>query len=105
MQRYHMDWQELSDKQIVSQLASRLKHYRIRKHYTQHELAVKSGVSLNSIQNLEHGEMVSLRVLLPVLRALKLTGNLEGLVPDVSLSPIQLLRQQEEKKQRVKKSK
>ena len=96
-----MDWQELSDKQILDRLATRLKDYRIRKQYTQKELAAKSGVSLNSIQNLEQGEMVSLRVLLPVLRAL----NLEGIVPDVSLSPIQLLKQQEVNKQRVKKVK
>ena len=100
-----MDWQELSDKQILDRLATRLKDYRIRKQYTQKELAAKSGVSLNSIQNLEQGEMVSLRVLLPVLRALKLTGNLEGIVQDVSLSPIQLLKQQEVNKQRIKKMK
>lgn len=100
-----MDWQELSDKQILDKLATRLKDYRIRKQYTQKELATKSGVSLNSIQNLEQGEMVSLRVLLPVLRALKLTSNLESLVPDVSISPIQLLKVQEAKKKRVKKTK
>lgn len=100
-----MDWQELSDKQILTQLAARLKDYRIRKHYTQKELATKSGISLNSIQNLEQGEMVSLRVLLPVLRTLKLVGNIETLVPDVSLSPIQLFKQQREQKQRVKKPK
>lgn len=100
-----MDWQELSDKQIISKLAERLKEYRIRKQYTQQQLATKSGVSLNSVQNIEQGEMVSLRVLLPVLRALKLAGNLEALVPDVSFSPIQLLKQQGLKKHRVRKSK
>ena len=100
-----MDWHELSDKQILDRLATRLKDHRIRKQYTQKELATKSGVSLNSVQNLEQGEMVSLRVLLPVLRALKLASNLEELVPEVSISPIQLLKQQEDKRKRVKKAK
>lgn len=99
-----MDWQELSDKQILSKLAERLKEYRIRKQYTQKELAKKSGVSLNSVQNIEQGEMVSLRVLIPVLRTLKLAGNIELLVPDVGLSPLQLLKNQGKKQQRVKKS-
>lgn len=35
-----------------------------------------------------------MRVLLPALRALKLTENLEMLIPDVSFSPIQLLQKQ-----------
>jgi putative transcriptional regulator len=100
-----MDWQEYTDKQIVSKLALRIKDYRIRKQYTQKELSIKSGVSLNSIQKVEQGEMVSMRVLLPVLRALNLAGNLEALVPDVSVSPIQLLKNQGQKKLRVKKSK
>ena len=100
----YMDWQELTDKQIIDILALRFKDYRIRKHYTQKELAIKGGVSLNSIQKIEQGEWVSMRVLLPALRALKLTGNLEMLIPDVSFSPIQLLQKQGAKKQRVKKS-
>lgn len=100
-----MDWQEMTDKQIINKLGERFKDFRIRKQYTQKELSIKSGVSLNSIQKIEQGEMVSMRVLLPVLRALKLLGNLNTLIPDVSFSPIQLLQNQGEKKQRVKKSK
>lgn len=100
-----MDWQEFSDKQIISQLATRIKDYRIRKQYTQKELSIKSGVSLNSIQKIEQGEMGSIRTLIPVLRVLKLLNNFEMLVPDVSFSPIQLLKQQKTKPQRVKKSK
>jgi putative transcriptional regulator len=100
-----MDWQELTDKQIIDILGIRFKDYRIRKNYTQKEVSNKSGVSLNSIQKIEQGEWVSMRVLLPALRALKLIGNLDVLIPDVSLSPIQLLQNQGEKKQRVKKSK
>ncbi|MBK7636904.1 MAG: helix-turn-helix domain-containing protein [Saprospiraceae bacterium] len=84
-----MDWQELTDKQIIDILALRFKDYRIRKHYTQKELAIKV-VCLNSIQKIEQGEWASMRVLLPALRALKLTENLEMLIPDVSFSPIQL---------------
>ena len=49
--------------------------------------------------------MVSMRVLLAVLRILKLTNNIETLVPDISISPIMMLQLQKERKQRVKKAK
>ena len=49
----YMDWQELTDKQIIDILALRFKDYRIRKHYTQKEFAIQIGVSLNSILKIE----------------------------------------------------
>jgi transcriptional regulator with XRE-family HTH domain len=98
------NWQELPETQIMEMLAIRIKEFRIRKKLTQKELAYKSGVSLNSIQNLEQGQMVSLRVLLPVLRVLRLTNNLSLLVPETPLSPIALLQQQKNTPKRVKNS-
>lgn len=98
-----MSWQIQTNKQILEALAIRLKDYRIRKHYTQKELAEKSGVSLNSVQRMEQGKSVSLSIFISVLRTLKLLNNLETLVPDVSVSPIEMLQQKGGKKQRVRK--
>lgn len=98
-----MSWQIETNKQILEALAIRLKDYRIRKNYTQKELAEKSGVSLNSIQKIEQGKSVSLAIFISVLRTLRLLNSLETLVPDVSISPIQLLQQKGEKKKRVRK--
>lgn len=98
-----MSWQVQTNKQILEALAIRLKDNRIRKNYTQKELAEKSGVSLNSVQRIEQGKSVSLSILLSVLRTLRLLNNLETLVPDVSISPIELLQQKGERKQRVRK--
>jgi putative transcriptional regulator len=100
-----MEWQISTEKQILAALAKRLKAFRIRKQFTQKELAEKSGVSLATIQKIEQGKSVSLHLLLSVLRSLKLLANLETLVPDVSISPIELLKQQGTKKQRVRKKK
>lgn len=98
-----MDWQIQTENQILERLAKRLKDYRIRKNYTQKDLAEKSGVSLASIQKIEQGKSVSFNLLLAVLRSLRLLNNLEALVPDVSISPIELLKEQRAKKQRVRK--
>ncbi len=98
-----MDWQILTDKQLLEALAVRLKDYRFHKHYTQKELAEKSGVSIHSVQKIEQGRPVSMDIFLSVLRTLKLLNQLEALVPDVSISPIQLWKQQGVKRQRVRK--
>lgn len=98
-----MDWQIQTENQILERLAKRLKDYRIRKSFTQKDLAEKSGVSLASIQKIEQGKSVSFNLLLAVLRSLRLLNNLEALVPDVSISPIELLKEQGAKKQRVRK--
>ena len=98
-----MSWQIQTNKKMLEALAIRLKDYRIRKHYTKKELAAKSGVSLNSVQRMEQGKSVSLSIFISVLRTLKLLNNLETLVPDVSVSPIEMLQQKGGKKQRVRK--
>ena len=98
-----MNWQRSTDKQVLTTIAERLKEHRIRKRYTQKELAEKSGVSLPSIQKIEQGKSVSLNIFLAVLRSLKLLDNLETLVPNISISPIEILKQKGVKRQRVRK--
>ncbi len=98
-----MEWQGLTDKHVLETIAKRLKEYRVHKRFTQQELAEKSGISEYSVQKMEQGKPVSLRIFIPILRTLKLLNQLESLVPDVSISPIQLLEQQGTKVQRVRK--
>ena len=98
-----MDWQELTDRQVLEALAVRLRDYRIHKKYTQKELAEKSGISVHSIQKIEQGKAVSLEIFLSVLRTLRLLNQFRNLVPDRSVSPIELWEKQGAKRQRVRK--
>ena len=99
-----MDWYGMSDPAIMAEIGKRLKEYRIRKSYTQSELAVKMGISILSVQNLEKGCSVSLSIFISALRMLYLLGNLETLIPDPPVSPVELLKLKGKARIRVKKS-
>ena len=87
-----MDWNGLSNMAIVQEIGKRLKEYRLKKRYTQQELAEQAGISVFSVAQIERGNAVSISILLPVLRVLRLLDNLELLLPEMGPSPVELLR-------------
>ena len=62
---------------------------RLSRNITQERLAEEAGVSLRTIGRLEKGQGVSLDTFLRVLMALRLQNNLEALLPDPSVRPIE----------------
>ena len=100
-----MDWYSMSDPAVMAEMGKRLKAYRLRKNYTQSELAVKTGISVVSVQNLEKGRSVSLSTFILVLRMLKILENLENLIPEPPVSPVELLKLRGKTRMRAKKSK
>ena len=84
----------LSSHSALSELAGRLKAYRIAYPLTQKELADKSGVALRSIFSMESGKDMQLGSLIKVLIALDLDANLDMLVPDPTKRPSFYLRNQ-----------
>ena len=98
-------WIELSDTAILKKLGTRLKVHRVSRGMKQLELAVESGVGVSTIAKIENGQSVSLSLLISVMRALGLLENLELLVPEQKPSPMELLRMQGKKVQRVRNKK
>ena len=99
-----MNWYTLSDPAILLELGKRIKEYRLRRNMTQKILAVRSGISVLSVQNLEKGQPVSMLTFLSVLRSLRIFENLESLLPELPLSPVELLKLQGKHRQRASKS-
>lgn len=87
----------------IAMLGTRLRNYRIDREMTQQDLALRSGVSLRSIQNFENGRDIQLGNCIKLLIALDLADNLSMLIPDVTTRPSAYL--QPEPRQRVRKSK
>jgi transcriptional regulator with XRE-family HTH domain len=75
---------------MLSELGERAQQYRVGMNLTQAELAKNAGVSQRTIERLEAGNSVQLEKLLRILRALKLSANLDQLIPEMSIRPIQL---------------
>lgn len=95
-------WTELSDPAILQKMGRRMRDYRIRMEMTQGELAEKSGVSMGTIVRLEQGSPISTSLLVSILRTMGLLENLEALLPELSISPIQMRKMQGKQIQRIR---
>jgi len=100
-----MDWNSLSNIQILLEIGKRVKEIRLQKRLTQQEVSERAGVSLFSITQIEKGKSVSLSILIPVLRVLRLLNNLEQLFPEQEFSPVEVMRLKGKAPQRIKPSK
>ena len=95
-------WNEMSNPAVLVKIGQRIKETRIRERITQEELATASGVSPLTVANIEKGKSVSLLLFICVLRSLGLLENLEQLVPEIRISPIELKKLQGKKRYRVR---
>lgn len=66
--------------------------HRLNRNLTQAALAAQAGVSKPTVQRIEQGHSTQAANLLRILRALKLLDNLEALIPEPAVSPIQQAR-------------
>lgn len=92
----------MSDPAILVKLGERIKDYRIRLGLKQSEVAKMSSIGTNTIYKIEKGKPVSILLLISILRTLGLLDNIEMLVPETKLTPMQLLKMQEKKTTRVR---
>ena len=95
-------WTELSDPDILQKIGQRIRGYRIRMEMTQSELAKRSGVSMGTIVRVEQGNAISTLLFISILRTMGLLENLEVLLPELSISPIQMRKMQGKKVQRIR---
>jgi transcriptional regulator with XRE-family HTH domain len=77
------------DKAVLKALGRRLAWYRLNRDQTQEGLAMEAGVSLPTVQRIEYGHSTQTSNLIRVLHALGLLEDLDGLVPESRLRPLQ----------------
>jgi transcriptional regulator with XRE-family HTH domain len=80
-----------SDDHLLQQLGARLARERLRRNWTQEELAEEAGLSRSTLRRLEAGESTQMVAFLRVLRALGLAANLEKLIPEAEATPLERL--------------
>jgi putative transcriptional regulator len=83
---------EISDTAILGNLGKRLLQYRLNKNMTQTELAKEAGVSSRTVNRVEHGNSTQLSNFIRLLRSLDLSQNLDALIPEPAISPIQQMK-------------
>ena len=83
---------ELRGTEWEAELGNHLRSLRLRMDLDQRQLAARAGVGLNAVKNLESGKGATVRSLIRVLRALDRTDWLSALAPQVTVSPLQVLK-------------
>lgn len=86
------------------ELGRQVRTLRLRQNIDQRELADRGGMSLNAIKHLEGGGGTTLRSFVKVLRALNRDEWLGTLAPEVSISPVQMLKIRAPRKRASRKS-
>ena len=84
-----IDYAIATSGQIEAALCRQLENIRLSRNLTQAQIAHESGVSIGTIRRLEEGQGVSLDTFLRVLIALGLQQNLQVLLPDQTIRPIE----------------
>ena len=85
---------------MLSELGDRAQRHRVGMNLTQAELAKSAGVSQRTVERLENGNSVQLETMLRIMRALRLSGNLDQLIPETSVRPIHLAGSKSDVRQR-----
>jgi len=91
----------MSDKALTETIGAFIKHHRISQNKTQEEVSNDAGISRSTLSLLERGETVTLRTFIQVLRVLDLFRVMESFTINAKISPIELARQEREKRQRA----
>ena len=92
---------DMSDTAALEVLGQRIARYRLNRNLTQAALASEAGISLPTVQRLEGGHSTQATNLVRVLRALQLLDNLNSLVPEPAISPLQQAQMQGRTRQRA----
>ncbi len=92
---------QVSDEATLLELGNRIARYRLNHNLTQGALAEEAGVSQRTLHRMEHGESTHINNMIRVLRALHLLGNLETLIPEPAISPIQQVKLNGKKRKRA----
>ena len=95
-----MDAHDSNDALLI-QLGQRLLQHRLNKNMTQAALAKEAGVSGRTINRAEHGHSIQLSNLIRLLRSLALLENLNALIPEPAVSPMQQLKLQGKSRKRA----
>lgn len=78
-----------------ARLGRQVRDLRLRVNRSQVDLAAAANIATSTLQSLERGEGSSVRTLIQVARALGREDWLTSLAPEVTVSPMQLLRERQ----------
>jgi len=83
-------------------LGTRIREKRMQKRFKQSDLAERAGISIYTLRKMEQGKSFHVSTLIQVLRALNELEHLEHFLPEVGLSPIDMLETKHKTRKRIR---
>lgn len=86
-----MNFYGMTDDAIALELGARIQRQRLNRNKSQEQIAEAVGVSKPTIVQLERGQ-AKLTTLIAVMRALGMLDQVDQIVPEVPVSPVQVFK-------------
>lgn len=102
--KQYIDWVSMSDLALLQVIGAFVKHHRLLQNRTQEDVAIAANISRSTLSLLEKGEVSTVPTLLQVLRVLDLLFIMDGFKIEKQISPIELAKQDQQKRQRASSS-
>ena len=95
---------ELIISEIIAEFGKRFKDYRIACNMTQQEVSDKSGISVVTIRKFENEQLFDIKMttFIALLKAINFAQGLDEVLPEIPVSPYELLKIQQGKRKRVR---
>lgn len=94
--------QKVTDNAVLKLIGERLAALRLARNLTQKQVAEQAGLGLRTVQRLELGATATqLSGFIRVCRVLGLVEQLDTFIPELPVSPMAQLKQQNRKRQRA----
>ena len=98
----NIEWLSMSDSAIVDKIGEFIKSERLKNNKTQAQLANEAGLNRWTVSQIENGEAISMISLIQIMRALGVLHLLDIFAVKQTISPIQLAKLEQQKRQRVR---
>ena len=98
---YIQNWEAMSDAAIIKEIGKRMKQIRLNQNLSQEKLSLLSGIDRITISRMESGRPVTSLTLIQVLRALNKLEILNAFRQEPEISPIKLLKLQEQQRKKA----
>jgi transcriptional regulator with XRE-family HTH domain len=90
----------MTDRAVAKEMGRRLKSLRLRRNFSQKEVATATGISVNAVQTAERGGS-KLITYIKIMRQLQSLDSLDSFIPEVTISPLELAKLEGRKRKRA----
>ncbi len=94
-------WESATNSYIMATLGEFVRHHRLEQNRTQAEVAETAGINRSTLSEFERGTRVNMLTFVQLLRALNQLHVLEVFVIKEQISPLELAKLSEKKRQRA----